>query len=132
MNDNRERFADLCATSNLVIGDTVFSHKRIHEATWISLDLSTENQIDHLCISKKFRRSLQDVRAKRGADIASDHHFVVARVRLKLKRNWTGEDCQRQRFNTALLKNAGKLQEYRLALSNRFQVLQELLEEDHR
>lgn len=47
----------------------------------------TENQIDHLCISKKFRRSLQDVRVRRGADVASDHHLVVARLKLKLKKN---------------------------------------------
>ncbi|XP_021366220.1 uncharacterized protein LOC110458686 [Mizuhopecten yessoensis] len=38
-----------------------------------------ENQIDLVCISKKFRRSLQDVRVKRGADAASDHHLIVAK-----------------------------------------------------
>ena len=83
-----------------------------------------------MCISKKFRRSLQDVRAKRGADVVSDHHLVVARFRLKQERNWTGVSCQHRRFNTALLKDADKLQEYRFALSNRFQVFQEHLEEE--
>ena len=52
MNENGERFADLCATNSLVIGGSVFPHKRIHKATWISPDLSTENQIDHVCITK--------------------------------------------------------------------------------
>lgn len=33
----------------------------IHKATWVSPDSMTENQIDHVCIGKKFRRSLQDV-----------------------------------------------------------------------
>ncbi|KAL3877277.1 hypothetical protein ACJMK2_035009 [Sinanodonta woodiana] len=33
INDNGERFANLCATSNLVIGGSVFSHRRIHKAT---------------------------------------------------------------------------------------------------
>ena len=72
-NENGERFADLCATTGLVIGGSFFHHKRIHKATWISPDLSTENQIDHMCICKKFRRTLQDVRVMRGADVASDH-----------------------------------------------------------
>ena len=72
MNENGERFADLCALNNLVIGGSIFPHKRIHKSTWVSPDGVTENQIDHVCISRKFRRSLQDVRVRRGADVASD------------------------------------------------------------
>ncbi len=87
MNDNGERFAELCAINNLVIGGgSVFPHKRIHKSTCVSPDGVTENQIDHICISKKFRRSLQDVRVRRGADVGSDHHLVVASMQLKLKR----------------------------------------------
>jgi hypothetical protein len=130
MNDNGERFADLCATSSLVIGGSIFHHKRIHKATWISPDLSTENQIDHVCIGKKFRRTLQDVKVRRGADVASDHHLLVARLKLKLKKNWTGDVSARQRYNTTILKDPKKKEEFRVKLSNKFQVLQELLEED--
>ena len=61
MNENGERFADLCALNQLVIGGSIFSHKRIHKATWISPNHVMENQIDHICISRKFRRSWQDV-----------------------------------------------------------------------
>jgi hypothetical protein len=75
-----------------------------------------------------FRKSLQDVGVKRGADVASDHHLVDATR--KLKKNSTGETCQRQMFNTTLLKDIGKQEEYRFALANRFQVLQELLGEE--
>ncbi|VDO67886.1 unnamed protein product [Schistosoma margrebowiei] len=32
---------------------------------------------------------MKDVRTKRGADIASDHHLVVANLKLKLKKQWT-------------------------------------------
>jgi RNase P subunit RPR2 len=65
-----------------------------------------------MCISSKFRRSLQDVRVKRGADVASDHHLVL--TRLKLNRNWNRETCHSQRCNTTLLKDIGKQEEYRL------------------
>ena len=129
MNDNGERFADLCAENNLVIGGSVFHHRRIHKATWVSPDLLTENQIDHVCI-KKFRRSLQGVRVKRGADVASDHHLLVASLKLKLKKNWTGESSQRQQYNTASLKDNKKKEEFKVTLSNKFQVLEELLEEE--
>ena len=45
-----------------------------------------EEQIDQFCIARKFRRSLQDVRVMRGADVASDHHLVLAKMSLKLKK----------------------------------------------
>ncbi|VDP46545.1 unnamed protein product [Schistosoma margrebowiei] len=76
-NENGERFANLCAFNKPVIGGTIFPHKRIHKTTWTSPDHTTQNQIDHICINKKFRRTIEDVRTKRGADIASDHHLLV-------------------------------------------------------
>jgi len=66
MNNNGERFADLCAKHELVLGGSVFLHKRIHKATWVSPNYTVENQIDHVCISRKFRRTLLDVRVTRG------------------------------------------------------------------
>ena len=102
MNGNGERCADLCALSNLVIGESVLQHKRIHKATWVSSDLSIENQTDHVCIGGKFRRSLQDDSVKRGADVASDHHLFIANLKLKLKKNWTSDSCQRQRYDTTI------------------------------
>nr|KAG5702925.1 hypothetical protein BaRGS_034698 [Batillaria attramentaria] len=65
MNENGEHFADFCALNQLVTGGSIFQHKRIHKATWRSPDHVTENQIDHICISRKFRRSWQDVRVTR-------------------------------------------------------------------
>ncbi|XP_073668552.1 uncharacterized protein [Paramisgurnus dabryanus] len=129
MNENGERLADLCALEGLVIGGSLFMHKNIHKATWISPDMSTANQIDHICICKKFRRSLQDVRVKRGADVASDHHLLTAKIKLKLKKNWTNGGNKRQRFNTNLLENESKLKEFQITISNKFQVLQDLGEE---
>ncbi|VDP79898.1 unnamed protein product [Schistosoma curassoni] len=49
-NGNGERFANLCAINKLVIGGTMFPHKRIHKATWISPDHTTENQIDYTVV----------------------------------------------------------------------------------
>ena len=77
MNDNGERFVNACAANSIVIGGSLFHHRRIHKATWVSPDRVTENQIDHIGMNQMFRRSLQDVRVKRGADVASDHHLVT-------------------------------------------------------
>ncbi|VDP19648.1 unnamed protein product [Schistosoma margrebowiei] len=129
-NKNEERFANLCAFNKLVIGGTVFPHKRIHKTTWISPDHTTENQINHVCINKKFRRTTANVRTRRGADINSDHHLVVANLKLKLKKNWKTGQTTIQMFNTSFLRDTNKLNEFKIALNNRFQALQDLLKRE--
>ena len=51
MKENGEMFADLCSFNRLKVGGSVFPHRRIHKATWVSPDHRTENQVDHICIS---------------------------------------------------------------------------------
>ncbi|VDO48406.1 unnamed protein product [Schistosoma margrebowiei] len=122
-NENGERFANLCVFNKLVIRGTIFPHKRIYKAAWISPDHTTENQIDHICINKKFRRTMEDVRTRRGADIASHHHLVVANLKLKLTNNWTTGQTALERLNTSFLRDTDKLNEFKIALNNRFQAL---------
>ncbi|CAG2220746.1 unnamed protein product [Mytilus edulis] len=69
--------------------------------------MNTENQIDHVCISKKFRRSLQDVRVKIGTDAATDHHLIVAKVKLKLKKHQNIESTGK-RFNISIKTRSAK------------------------
>ena len=87
INDNGDRLLACCVYNNLIIGGTIFPHKKIHKATWISPDGQTENQIDHFCISRKFRRSLEDVRVLRGADVGSARHLLIPKLKLKLKKH---------------------------------------------
>ena len=129
MNENGERFADLCALNQLVIGGSIFPHKRIHKATWISPNHVTENQIDHICISRKFRRSWQDVRVMRGADVSSNHHLLMTKVKLRLKR-FTTANSTRTKYNVGLLRDKDTQAAFQISLSNRFQPLQELIEDN--
>ncbi|VDP35932.1 unnamed protein product [Schistosoma margrebowiei] len=73
---------------------------------------------------------MEDVRTRRGADIASDHHLVVVNLKLKLKKNWTTGQTALQRFNTAFLRDTDKLNEFKIALNNKFQTLHNLLKEE--
>ena len=86
MNDNGERLVDFCMNNNCVIGGTIFPHRTIHKLTWKSPDGTTINQIDHIMINGKWRRSLQDVRVCRGADANSDHYLLTAIIKLKLRK----------------------------------------------
>ena len=56
----------------------------IHKFTWESPNHRDRNQIDHMAINGRYRGSLLDTRAMRGADVGSDHHLVIAKLRLKL------------------------------------------------
>ena len=62
--------------------------------------------------------------------MASDHHLLVARLKLKLRRNWTGGTNQCLGYNTFLLHDTNKREEFSITLSNKFQALQELMEEE--
>ncbi|VDO88575.1 unnamed protein product [Schistosoma margrebowiei] len=93
----------------------------MHKTTWTSPDYTTQNQIGHICIKKSFRRTIEDVRTKRGADIASDHHLLVA------KKHWTMGWTISQKLNTAFLQDTNKLNKFKIVLSNKSQALHDLL-----
>jgi len=87
-NENGQLLIELCGKHGLVIGGTVFPHKEGHKVTWITLDKDKQggNQIDHICISRNWRKSLLDVQNKRGADIGSDHHMIMGILRIKTQK----------------------------------------------
>ena len=80
----------LCQANEFVIGGTLFPHKECHKRTWRPPGVIV-NQIDHLAFSRRWRSSLQDVRVLRGADAGSDHHLLMAKVRLKIAKVRKGE-----------------------------------------
>lgn len=68
MNENGELLTDFREANEMVIGGSLFPHKECHKMTLVAPDRRTQNQIDHVMISLRWRSSLQDVRVKRGAD----------------------------------------------------------------
>ncbi|VDO87827.1 unnamed protein product [Schistosoma curassoni] len=67
------------------------------------------------------------MRTKRGADIASDHHLLITKVKLKLKKHCTTGQTISQKFNTAYLRDTNKLNKFKIVLSNKFQAFHDLL-----
>ena len=129
MNDNGERWADFCQTNELVIGGTPFPHKDCHKRTWISPDGSALNQLDHVAFSKRWRRSLQDVRVMRGADVGSDHHLLMEKARIKIAKVKKRRSF-RVRFEVTKLSDLETRDAFKLALHNRFECLQQLEEKE--
>ena len=127
-NENGDKFVELCVENDLIIGGTLFQHKTIHKETWTSPDGRTKNQIDHIAINQRWRTALQDVKAIRGADIDSDHHLVLCKLKLKLKKM---KRAPRERlFNSQKLKDPATQQAFSIELSNRFHLLNDIPADD--
>ena len=124
--DNGERFVSFCALNNLAIA-TMFPHKEIHRYTWTSPNGQYQNQIDHVAVRSNFKRSVQDVRAYRGADCASDHNLVIAKTLLKLNRS-ARRAVQVRRYETSKLNVPEIRKKFQLELKNRFSYL--VIEDD--
>ena len=118
-NDNGIRFVDFCAANELSIGGALFPHKDIHKG----INGRTVNQIDHICISRRFRRSLIYVKVCRGADIGSDHYLVRELLRIKLQSVAKINAKMNHVLAIDRLRDLTKVAEYNIALKNRFEVL---------
>ena len=81
-----------------------------------------------MAFSKRWRSSLQDVRVKRGADAGSDHHLLLAKVRLRIAKVKKGE-TYRVRFEVSKLRDPEIRDMFKLTLHNRFEALQQVIEE---
>ena len=79
---NGERLIDFCLKNNMKIANTFFPHKDIHKYTRVNEDRNEKSIIDLIIVTSSLFYSTMNVRVKRGAEIFSDHHLVIAKMRL--------------------------------------------------
>ena len=77
---------DFCAGGGLSIMNTFFHHKDIHKYTWYRLgDSATQKSLIGLfVVSDDLRNNAMDVCVKRGAELPTDHHRILCKLRLAL------------------------------------------------
>ena len=85
-NEAGQRLIEFCQENALVIANTLFQQHKRRLYTWTSPDGQHLNQIDYILCSKKSRRSIQSAKTRPGADYGTDHEFLIAKFRLKLKK----------------------------------------------
>ena len=81
-----QRLIEFCQENALVIENTPFQQQKRRLYTWTSTDGQHQNQIDYILCSQRWRSSIQSVKTRLGADCGSDHEFLIAKFRLKLKK----------------------------------------------
>ena len=86
-NENGERLLDFCASNQLIVSNTWFRHKPLHQVTWFrNGDRSRPgHMIDYVLVKKRFRTSVLDTRVYRSTLHESDHELVVSSLRFKIK-----------------------------------------------
>ena len=72
---------------------------------------------------QRFTSLLQNVRSRGGADIFSDHHLVVAKIKIRLSARKKHRN-PRVRYYVRKLKNQEGKQAFQLKLQTRFERLQ--------
>jgi hypothetical protein len=122
--DNGDRFVELCNHHDMVIGGTLFAHKDIHKVTWYSNDGRTRNQIDHIAISHRWRRSLLDVRVFRGAELHTDHKLLMGTIQIKLAANKRKFAISRRTVDPKRLQDPRLLREFKEEVSTSLGRLQ--------
>ena len=63
------------------------------------------------------------MRNKRGADIGSDHHFMIADFRFKMLATRKKTETRRKKCNVQKLQIPSVREEFKLELKNRFSIL---------
>ena len=98
------KLVQFAATTDMIIGGTIFTHKNIHKVTWRSPDGDTMNQIYHILIQKKHSSNLKDVRCKQGVNVDSDHYLVMAEIQARISMNKTHKGQRAWKYNVQHLE----------------------------
>ena len=86
-NANRVKLLDFCMLNDLVVTNTFFQHKTIHQTSWMQPGKKSWQMLDYTIVSRKFRSSVEDVCSLRRATgaIGTDHHLLRSKVKLHLR-----------------------------------------------
>ena len=109
---------EFCQKNALVIANILFQQHKRRLYTWTSPDGQYQNQIDYILCSQRWRSSIQSTTTTKrlGADCGSDHEFLTAKFRLKLKK--VGKTTRPFRYDLTEITY-----DYTVELANRFKGL---------
>jgi hypothetical protein len=100
-NENGKRLIDFCNQNNLIVTNTFFQHKPIHQTSWMHPGKKVWHMLDYTLVNRKFRSSVEDVRVHRTAAgaIGTDHHLLRAKVKFHLRSRRKNQHAKRMRLD---------------------------------
>ncbi|CAF3297940.1 unnamed protein product, partial [Rotaria sp. Silwood2] len=123
INDNGEHLVDFCSINNLIICNTFFQHKPVHQKSWMHPGSKTWHMLDYTLVNKQFRSSVEDVRVHRTAAgaIGTDHHLLRIKLKFHLKSRRKVLNIQPLRVDRKKLKNEQLKTAFQVQLNRRLQ-----------
>ena len=83
---SRAKTNRVCQENTLAKVNTLFQEHKRRLYKWTSPDGQYQNQTDYILCSQRWRSSTESAKTRPEADCGSDHKFLVAKFRLKLKK----------------------------------------------
>ena len=115
-NEAGQMLIEFCQENGLVRANTLFPQHKRRLYTWTWPDGQHWNQIDYVLCSQRWRSSIQSAKTRLGADCGSDHKFLIAKFRLKLKK--VGKTTRPFRYDLNQIPY-----DYTVGVRNRFKEL---------
>ena len=112
-NEAGQRLIEFYQENALVIANTLFQQHRKRLYTWTEPGGQHRNQIDYILCSQRWRSSIQSAKIRQEVVCSSDHELLIAKFRLKLKKE--GKITRPFRYDLNLIAN-----DYTVEVINRF------------
>ena len=116
-NERGLRLLEFSAFTGLVLANTFGHRKASRRWTWHNPNGQHHNQIDYILVRKRLRSGVSIARTRcfPGADIGSDHDFLVITFRLRLKKKKISKPKHtRLKFDLEKLKDLNVLETFKL------------------
>lgn len=84
-NSNGKRIIEFCLLNNLVVGNSFFQHKQIHQITRWERSRKESSIIDYVLVEAGDLKTVKDIHVRRSAEIGSDHFLQVATINIGRK-----------------------------------------------
>ena len=81
-----QRLTELCQENALVITNAVSQNTRDNTTHGHHQMVNTKIRLIYILHSQRWRSSIQSAKTRPGTDFGSDHEFLIAKFRLKLKK----------------------------------------------
>ena len=119
-NENGGRLLQFCNENNLVVSNSWFQHKRIHQFTWECRGRGLKSIIDYFLVRKEHMKRVRDVKVVRGAEVGSDHYLVLMKIQLRLvERKEATRNVRKERIKVEKLKSVEIRRAYQIGMARR-------------
>ena len=119
-NDNGGRSFQFCSENNLVVSNSWFQHKQIHQFTWECRGRGLKSITDYFLVRKECMRRVKDVKVVRGAEVGSDHYLVLMKIQLRMAgRQECIRSVRKERIKVEKLRDAQVRRVYQTNMARR-------------